>query len=180
MQLTPAGCFCGMACAMGYARKKIKIVKEKAHTERKKEFKLSDTSYQHKLTIPVFNKMRVLQEKKWFGDRGLQPYCISCLKQNMDWCCGHFKTSGGNSRLRYDPMNTFLQCNRYCNMGLSGNIEGNKNTIGYKAGLVERFGKEKAKEILDYCDENTHAKNWTGEELKKMRAEFSKEIRRLS
>ena len=180
MQRTPAGFFCGMTCAMSYARKKIKVVKEKAHVKRKKEFKLSDTSHQHKLTIPIFNRLRVLQEKKWFSDRGLQPYCISCLKENMDWCCGHFKTSGGNSRLRYDPINTYLQCNRNCNMGLSGNIAGNKNSIGYTKGLAHRFGEEKAKEIIDYCEENTHAKSWAGEELQLMRAGFSKEIRRLS
>ena len=124
------------------------------------------------------NKLRVLQEKQWFKERGLEPTCISCGKPNMDWCCGHFKTRGAQPELRYDPKNTFLQCNRYCNMALSGNIEGNKNTRGYKQGLIERFGDE-GQEILDYLDSPHDIKKWTWQELEELRTEINKKIREL-
>lgn len=157
-------------------REKGRVIK---HKQQKNDFKLNDTSHQHDLTQPVFNKLRRLQEFKWFSDRDLEPECISCGKKNMDWCCGHFKTRGSQSNLKYDFVNTYLQCNRYCNRALSGNIEGNKTTRGYKQGLLERFGEGKAKEIIDYCETNTQVKKWKGEELKVMRISFNKEIRKL-
>jgi len=135
---------------------------------------------QHDLTQTVFNKLRVLQEKKWFTDKGLEPECISCGKQNMDWCCGHFKSRGAQSNLRYDEVNTYLQCNRYCNMGLSGNIEGNKTTRGYKVGLTERFGDSDASYIVEYCESNTAVRKWTGEELQEMRKTFNLQIKQIT
>jgi len=146
---------------------------------RKKKYKESDVNHQHDLTQVVFNKMRVLEEKIWFKLFGLDPECISCKKKNMDWCCGHFKTRGSQKNLAYDRVNTYLQCNRYCNKGLSGNINGNKTTRGYLVGLSERFGDKKAKEIIDYCETNTQVKKWTGAELKLMRKGFNAEIRKL-
>ena len=168
-------------CASEFGRSESVKDKQKAdkkkHTARKKEFRLNDTTHQHKLTQAVFNKLRVAEEKQWFSDRGLEPTCISCGKPNMDWCCGHFKTRGSQGNLRYDRNNTFLQCNRYCNMALSGNINGNKTTRGYIKGLFERFGDDKANEIIDYCTINTKPKKWTGEELAEMRADLNKLIK---
>ena len=145
---------------------------------KKKEFNLNDVKYQHGLTQPVFNRLRVQEELEWFKSRGLEPECISCAKKNMDWCCGHLKTRGAQSNLRYDKNNTFLQCNRYCNMGLSGNISGDKNTRGYIQGLFERFGDDRAQEIIDYCEVETTPRKFTGQELEQMRKEFNKEIKR--
>lgn len=187
---TPFGFFCGDSCRYDLAMKQTKslLLKSKAITkkkidkefkERKAKFNLNDVPKQHSLTQTVFNRMRVLQEIKWFKDRGLEPECISCGKTSMDFCCGHFKSRGAQGNLRYDVKNTFLQCNRYCNMALSGNIEGNKNTRGYKVGLVERFGKKKADSIINYCEENTQVKKWTGPELQELRASFNKQIKSL-
>lgn len=168
-------------CAAEFGRKKSVADKvtstKKKDALQKKVFKLSDTKHQHDLTQPIFNKLRVLQEKKWFADRGLEPACISCGKENADWCCGHFKTRGSQGNLRYDTMNTYLQCNKYCNMMLSANINGTKTTRGYLKGLVDRFGADKATEIIDYCESNTQVKKWTGEELMLMRKEFSRQIK---
>ena len=161
------------------ANNKAQKEKKKVNAKQKREFYANDVSHQHKLTQKVFNKMRVLEEKLWFKERGIKPYCISCGKPNMDWCCSHFKSRGAQGNLRYDRNNTFLACNRYCNMALSGNIEGNKTTVGYKKGLIIRFGEEEGKRIIEYCTVNTQVKKWTGQELKEMRQEFNKQIREL-
>jgi len=145
---------------------------------KKKEFNLNDVKYQHGLTQPVFNRLRVQEELEWFKSRGLEPECISCSKKNMDWCCGHLKTRGAQSNLRYDKNNTFLQCNRYCNMGLSGNISGDKNTRGYIQGLFDRFGDKRAQEIIDYCETETSPRKFTGQELEQMRKEFNLQIKK--
>ncbi len=166
------------ACLAEWARLDREQKADKAHKQKKKEFKLSDVGHQHDLTQPVFNRLRVAEEKLWFTSRGLEPECISCGKTNMDWCCGHFKTRGSQGGLRYDRKNTFLQCNRYCNMGLSGNISGNKNTRGYIQGLHDRFGEE-ANSIIEYCETNTKPKKWTGEEIQEMRKEFSRQLKDL-
>lgn len=178
--------YCSAECLVEHEREKRRKaaerkIKQQAKKDRAavKELNRKDLRWQHKQTQPIFNRMRVLQELDWFKSRGLEPVCISCGKPNMDWCCGHLKTVGAQPNLRYDENNTFLQCNRYCNMGKSGNIEGDKNTRGYKRGLVERFGTDEGQRIIDYCETHTEAHKWTCDELEEMRAKFSKAIKAL-
>lgn len=171
---------CSAPCAIALVKKEKQEKDDRKHRDKKKTFMLNDTTHQHKLTQTVFNKLRVMEEKKWFKDRGLNPSCISCGKENMDWCCGHFKTRGSQGNLRYDRKNTFIQCNRFCNMALSGNIEGNKATIGYKKGLAKRFGEEEAASIITYCETNKETRKWSGDELLGMREVFNKQIRALT
>lgn len=173
---------CSTVCAIAWSRakeaKKLDREQNKAHRLAKKIFKASDIQLQLNLTQKAFNKMRKLEEIDWFRTRGLEPECISCGKTNMDWCCGHFKTVGSQGALRFDRINTYLQCNRYCNMGKSGNINGCKNTRGYLKGLSERFGEGLASVIVQHCEVDT-VKKWTCEELIKIRKEFNSEIKRL-
>ena len=106
--------------------------------------------------------MRVLQEFKWFADRGLEPTCISCGKKlgGDQWCNGHYKTRGSTPELALDPKNSYLQHNVLCNMHLSGDIEGTKATRGYKKGLIERFGEAEGQAIIDYCESPHKAKKY--------------------
>lgn len=173
---------CSPKCALAIGKKELAKKAERqakqARAERR-EFNRRDLRWQHKQCQRVFNRMRVLEEIEWFRERGMEPECISCGKTRMDWCCGHFKTVGAQSNLRYDRSNTYLQCNRYCNSGLSGNIEGNKNTRGYKRGLVERFGEEGARRIIDYCESNTAPANCDWQELEALRKQWNQRIREL-
>lgn len=178
---------CSYQCGIKYTSdpdNRRKVV-EKAQKDDRKETKAKlrqsnreSLKWQHDATQKAFNRMRVLQEKLWFKERGLEPECISCGKTNMDWCCGHFKTRGSQRELAYDKKNTYLQCNRYCNKGLSGNINGNKTTRGYIQGLKDRFGDKKADEIIEYV-ERVRVKKWTWQELEEMRKAFNAEIRKL-
>ena len=170
---------CGIGCAIHRAREEEIKRQDKAHAKKKKEFKDNDLPHQKTLTQTAFNKMRKLQELVCFKEAGIEPYCISCLKTNMDWCCGHYQTVGSQGILRYDIRNTYLQCNRYCNMGLSGNISGNKNTIGYVKGIVHRFGDIEGAEILEYCETTNQAKTWTCEEVMAIRMDAFKQIKIL-
>lgn len=194
--IAPIGFFCDQNCRYEYATKKTsnlisrsKKLQSKKLTEDKKkankarrEAKRKDLKHQHKLTQAAFNKMRVLEEKLWFKQRGLEPTCISCGRElgNDQWCCGHFKTRGSQSNLRYDKKNTFLQHNFSCNLNLSGDIAGTKKTRGYKQGLIERFGEVEGQAIIDYCESNTSTIKWTCEELEEMRSQFNERIRKLN
>jgi len=165
--------FCGFECFKNEGVKQLEKAERlrvknenKERIKEKKDFYSRDITWQHKTCKVAFNKSRVLQELKWFREHGLEPECISCGKKNMDWCCGHFKTVGSSGVLRYSRLNTFLQCNKYCNMSLSGNISGNKNTRGYLKGLIERFGQNKGQRIIDLCDKRQHSvKRWSCEEV---------------
>lgn len=173
---------CSVECARAEARKQLEKKAEKAAKQaraERREFNRRDLRWQHKQCQRAFNRMRVLEEIEWFRERGMEPECISCGKTHMDWCCGHFKTRGAQSNLRYDRMNTYLQCNKACNESLSGNIEGDKNSRGYKRGLVERFGEEEARRIIDYCESNTAPANWDWQELEALRKQWNQRIREL-
>ena len=161
-------------------RKLIKPIIEKQKENRKalRELNRRNVDWQHEQTQKSFNRMRVLEELLWFKERGLQPECISCGKKH-DFCCGHYKSRGAYSAIRYDRRNTFLQCNAYCNRQLSANIEGTKHARGYKAGLAERFGEEEAKAIIEYCESQTQIVKYEWQELEEMRKGFNAEIRRL-
>ena len=175
MVIVPLGAFCSAAHASAYGLKhKAKGAEIKRKTAKKesskalREFKRKDLKWQEGHTQTSFNRMRVQQEFLWFYSRGVEPYCISCQKTKMDWCCGHNKTRGSNSFLQFDERNTFLQCNRSCNESLSGNINGTPTSIGYLAGLMGRFGIE-GQEIIDYCDNSPTVKKRTADEFEELR-----------
>lgn len=168
-------------CVLDYAQGIRAKEFDKETRRKKKEFYGKDLSWQKEQCQKVFNKLRRLQELKWFADRGLEPTCVSCGKPKGGdiWCNGHLKTVGAQGGLRFDPMNSYLQHNRRCNSDLSGDIYGTKTTHGYLQGLKNRFGEEEAARIIEYCETNTQIVKWTCEELEVMRKEWSKEIRNL-
>lgn len=174
-------CCLNPACVLDYAQGVRAKDFDRQTKEMKKDFRKNDLAWQHAQCKLVFNKLRKLQELKWFYDRGLEPTCISCGKPKGGdvWANGHFKTVGAQGGLRYDPLNCYLQHNKRCNSALSGNIYGTKTTHGYIQGLNNRFGEAEAQRIIDYCETNTQVVKWSCEQLEAMRKEWNKEIRLL-
>lgn len=156
--------------------KRVRTKEIKTNRKAVVELNRKTLSWQHKQTQPVFNKLRRLQELKWFSDRGLEPICISCQKPlgNDQWCNGHLKTVGSNGRLRYDFTNSYLQHNYNCNQQKSGDID------GYKKGLFARFGETKAQEIIDYCESNNSPIKRSWQDIEILRIEFNKQIKDLN
>ena len=154
---------------------------DKARSKAVKDLDRQSLKWQHARTQPVFNRMRVLEELLWFQYQGLEPTCISCGKGlgADQWCCGHLKTRGAQSNLRYDPLNTRIQHNTRCNMNLSGDIYGTKDTPGYIQGLKNRFGDSEGQAIIDYCESNTAPVKWSWQELEEFRSQCSAKIREL-
>ena len=143
------------------------------------ELNKRDLKWQEDHTQTAFNKMRVQQELIWFYSRNIEPYCISCQKTKMDFCCGHNKTRGSNSFLQFDESNTMLQCNRACNESLSGNINGNYHSIGYLEGLRLRFGEVDGQSIIDYCDTSPTVCKRTVEDFESLRKGYNQMFRKL-
>lgn len=181
MVIVPAGAFCNMDCALSYSRKKDTVKRKRQNKKELQTFQNNDRPKQLKLTQAVFNKMRVQEELLWFEERGLVPKCISCGKPigGDIWCCGHFRTRGASSSLRFDRRNTYLQHNYNCNMKLSGDISGTSKTHGYKVGLVNRFGREAGQAIIDYCESQNAPHTFECSDLIEMRKDFSLKFREL-
>ena len=171
--------FCDIDCAVAKAFKGIpkgKKIIEKANKSAVLELNRKSLKWQHDKTQPVFNKLRRLQELKWFSDRGLEPVCSSCRKPlgGDQWCNGHFKSVGANGRLRYDFKNSYLQHNYNCNQQKSGDAS------NYEKGLIDRFGEKEGREIIAYCEENNSPIKRTWQELEELRKGFNAEIKKIA
>ena len=157
---------CNMGCAMKWARVKNAKKEKKENRKAKLEYDKNDYRKQFKLTLEAAKALcRILDDGK--------P-CISCgTGKDVQYAAGHYKSAGAHPELALDIRNLHRQCNRYCNCGLSGNIEGTKTTHGYKAGLINRYGQW----IIDYLEAYHPPKNYTCDDLIQMRKEFNAEIR---
>ena len=181
--------YASLECSTAHAKAKREAKEAKLVADNKawseslpkntRELNKRDLKWQEDLTQRAFNKMRVQQELIWFYEKGIEPYCIACQKTKMDFCCGHNKTRGSNSFLQFDERNTFLECNKHCNMELSGNINGNSHSIGYLAGLRHRFGEADGQSIIDYCDTSPTVCKRTAGEFEELRKGYNQMFRKL-
>lgn len=138
------------------------------YRRQKQEFYANDYSKQFDLTKKAAQKLANRLDDS-FG-------CISCgCARSVQFCGGHFRTVGAHRELALDLRNIHGQCNRNCNMGLSGNIGGTKTTRGYRAGLLERYGSA----FVEFLETARPAERLTCSVLSSLRAEYRSEIRRL-
>ena len=125
---------CGYKCAL----KLVEKTKEKAANKRLREGRqrLKTKSDHLKDAQAAFNKYIRLRDKN-------EP-CISCgtTDPNIQYAAGHYLTRAAFPELRFDEDNVHKQCNRRCNMELSGNI------AAYRINLVKKIGIDRV-EILE-------------------------------
>lgn len=114
-------------------RKDKKLIKELKQKLKTHKDYLSDLQ-------KVFNK--------WIRLRDQNEPCISCgtKSQNIQYAAGHYYPMGNYSFLRFHEWNVHKQCNKKCNMMMSGNL------IEYRKNLVKKIGKEN----LKWLDDNRH------------------------
>ena len=133
-------------------RKDIKVRKEKL---KSRADHLKDTQH-------AFNA--------WIRARDAGQPCISCgTTADVQYCAGHYRTTGSCPELRFEPLNVHLQCNKNCNLSKSGNI------FGYRPRLLEKIGAE----MLAWIEGPHEAKKYTVEELKAMTADYRAKTREL-
>lgn len=176
MLITPSGAaFLSAEHAASYGQKRsaaLRVRKARderdAFKQRKRAFHESNFRKQFGLT------KRAAQALAMQLDAGMP--CISCgTTAPVQYCGGHYKTAGAHPELALDLRNIHRQCNRNCNCGLSGNIEGTRTTFGYRHGLVARFGAD----YVDFLERARPPAHFTCDELISMRREYAAEIRRL-
>lgn len=161
--------YCSIDCQLKWlntktGKKTVNKTRRKIHKE--KLATVRGFSHWAKVTQTVVNKYVRL--------RDIDKPCISCGKYDHDlketprgkWDAGHYKTVGARSQLRFNTKNINKQCVR-CNGYQGGDIS------GQKTGIVKRFGQAR----LDWLDGHHESKDYSIEDLAKMRRVFNKKIR---
>ncbi len=111
---------------------------------------------------------------KYVRLRDYKKSCVSChMKYNSNknggvWDCGHYRSRGSASHLRFNLWNMAKQCVK-CNRNLSS------NSIEYRKELVKRIGLDK----VYYLENCNVMKKFDIEYLKRMKAIFNKKSRIL-
>lgn len=153
---------CSLLCAniIGKALNAKKQAANAAH--RKREFYANDPKLAAKRAKTMCHKFIKLRDKD-------KP-CVSCGTVNdVQYCAGHYKPSGVNALYRYDERNIHKQCNRYCNLGLSGNLS------NYRPELINRIGIDAVLEI----ENNKTEKKWSLQELNAITEYYREKIKQL-
>lgn len=126
---------CSAACSIAALKDKPDVIDKsvkKQWGEEKRAMKEKGKTTQDWLQLLqiVFNK--------WIRLRDAHLPCISCdTTKDVQYCAGHYYTRGAFPNLRVDPDNVHKQCNKHCNLKLSGNI------VNYRPRLIERIGQER-------------------------------------
>ena len=163
----PLQAVCSPRCATrhGKAAAAKKKATERALTRSRRE-SLKTIHDRIRETQAAFNSYIRLR------DRGLP--CICCGKPlgvgevGGAYDCGHFRSTGSASHLRFDERNAHVQrkhCNRY----------GAGRAVDYRAGLIERIGLDAILEIE--ADNRVH--KWTHDELIEIKARYKAKRKEL-
>jgi len=141
--------------------KASKIKKQEWIVKKKIKKESLKTKQEHvKELQSIFNKFIRLRDK--------HENCISCGKKlGNKYDAGHYRSAGGNPELRFEENNVHAQC-VYCNQHLHGNL------INYRLGLIERYGLA----LVDWLEIYHEPKNYTIEEIKKMKIYYKEEIKK--
>lgn len=154
---------CGRLCAMRLvkASKKAEIQTTRARREAIK-------------TIPQLIREAQFAFNAYIRARDREKPCI-CCGQPLElsavgggYDCGHYRSTGSASHLRFDEDNAHGQrkvCNRY----------GAGRAVDYRIGLIARIGLER----VEALETNNQVHKWTADELRAIKAEYRVKLKEL-
>ena len=162
---------CSIPCAKaaGPTLKAKKRAAEKRKSIREAKQRLKTRSDHMRDAQRAFNA--------YIRERDQGKPCISCGRNDGEvraqavggtWDCGHYRSVGASPELRFEPLNAHRQCKR-CNRDMSGRV------VDYRINLVDRIGQE----AVDWLEGKHAPKKYTIEDLKKIKAHYRAELRRL-
>ena len=154
---------CSVKCAIQLVEmKKSAQYKKKTRTLRR-EFNLTDRSYQLKKAQEAFNA--------FIRERDKDQPCISCgtTDPNLRYDAGHYRTIGAHTNLRFNEDNCFRQCHYNCNINRSGNI------VDYRIGLVSRIGQER----VDFIEGPHEAKHYSLDEIIEIKETYRRKLKEV-
>jgi hypothetical protein len=165
-------------CIDAYAEKqaaKAAATKAKADAKRRKMDRAQTRARKRALeTIPELIKAAQREFNSYIRARDKNKPCICCGRPlgtgdvGGAFDCGHYRSTGSASHLRFDERNAHGQtkaCNRY----------GAGRAVDYRIGLVARIGRE-AVEALE-ADNRVH--KWERDELRQIAATYKRKLKEL-
>lgn len=158
--------FCTYECLKEFTKKnkdKIqkKVIKEKRQDDKKRKEKLKTRSQWMREAQAAFNKY-----VRW---RDRDEACVSCGNYTIGdvpgggWDAGHYRSTGSAPHLRFNLWNCHKQCVK-CNRYLSGNV------ADYRIRLAKKIGIEK----LEQLESDDRPKNYSIDDLKRIKTIFRK------
>lgn len=156
---------CGIACARRLVNAAKKAEKEDVR-RRKADLK----------TIPELIKEAQTAFNAWVRARDEKEACICCGRfpvssaglSGHSWDCGHYRSTGSASHLRFNEDNAHMQlvlCNRY----------GAGRAVDYRIGLIARIGLAR----VEALESDNHVHRWTREELIAIKSKYVQKLKDL-
>jgi hypothetical protein len=167
--LGPMKEFCSVVCGYELSRQRQQRRREAAHKAQSKKRReaLKTKSDWLKEAKTAFNT--------YIRTRDSGKPCISCGTYHPAngfrggyWDCGHYRSTGAASHLRFNTFNTARQCKK-CNQQLSGNV------VEFRRGLLVRIGEDRVTRLEN---DNTPRK-FDVDYLKRVKRIFAKRARHL-
>jgi hypothetical protein len=161
---------CSQRCAMRKVKRdnEAKAARERQQiTERRQALE----------TIPELIRAAQREFNAYIRARDEGKPCICCGRyqevktlssRGGDWDCGHYRSTGSASHLRFDERNAHRQlkvCNRY----------GAGRAVDYRIGLIARIGMEAVEDL----EADNEPRKWTREELREIRDTYRRKLSAL-
>lgn len=159
----PLQSVCGPRCAAQMT--KVRKAKEKQELKARK---------QALETIPELIKVAQREFNSFIRFRDRDRPCICCGQPltgtgvGGEYDCGHYRSTGSASHLRFDERNAHAQrkqCNRW----------GAGRAVDYRIGLIARIGLE----AVEALEADNTPKKWDRDELRQIAATYRSKLREL-
>ena len=154
---------CGRVCA-------AKLVK----TEKAEEKKQDRATRERLKTIPQLIKEAQIEFNAYIRERDKDQLCICCGRPlgtsdvGGSFDCGHYRSTGSASHLRFDERNAHAQrkdCNRW----------GAGRAVDYRIGLVARIGLE----AVESLEADNEVVKWDRDTLRQIKVIYRAKTREL-
>jgi len=161
--------FCGYECLKEYTEKNADKLADKTRKQKRQEDRVKKEKLKTKGQWTKEAQAAVNAYVRW---RDRNKNCISCntsLKSESlggGYDAGHYRSRGSAPHLRFRLDNIHGQCKK-CNRYLSGNID------KFRVGIVWRYGQE----FLDRIETDNTPKNYSIDDLKRIKRIFTKKLR---
>lgn len=161
---------CCATCAIDYIKRK-----QEAGLQRDiKRFKQIESKEIRQRKEKLKSRSDHLREAQiacnaYIRERDKNKPCISCgtTKPDIQYAAGHYKTRGSHPALRFHPFNLNKQCNKNCNLHLSGNI------AEYRPRLIEKIGLDN----VEWLEGPHQAQNWSIDDIKEIKAFYKEQLK---
>jgi len=176
---TPVAWFCCHEHAILFAKSKQEaqakknLIKDKqSQAKKEKAVKINLRARKDKLkSVSDWNKEAQTSINKYVKFRDHGKPCVSCgcelsINYGGTTDCGHYRSRGSASHLRFNLLNMASQCSR-CNRYLSGNV------VEYRKELINRIGVDRVEQL----ENDNEPRKFDIEYLKRLKRIFNKRAR---